>query len=115
MTTIHPTISDIINSNQPENALANFSNPKPILQQRKSVITTNPFIKPTDDSEIEVSENIKKKRISQIFMGFFDDLFYKPSYISWSEYMIVILYKDSRYKYITGLLIIIVLYILLIK
>lgn len=94
-----------------------FKNPKPILQQTKSEITTNPFIKETgyDSPPINPTFNEINENVSVTFMGILDDLFNKPDKEPWNNYLSDILSKDQRYNYIAILLFFIALYILLIK
>lgn len=106
-----------------DKVIANLQNPMPILQQVSSNITTNPFIPNKQKiEEIEILESeankiiekahenkdtsiqnvtIKKigENISISVVGFLDDLFIKPSEISWSNYLLVIIKKEDRYAY----------------
>lgn len=85
-----------------------------ILQQPKSIITTNPNIKSLEDlppknpSFADINKNL-----STSVMGFFDDLLNKPSDIPWNEYFTMIIIKDQRYNYLGVLLIFIAFYIIL--
>lgn len=97
------------------NSTLPLSNPKPILQQTKSVITTNPFIEPTEDKPVNPTFTDINKGISKSFIGLLDDLFNKPDDINWDDYLKMILAKDNRFNYLTVLLFFIALYILLIK
>jgi len=98
------------------NASLPLSNPKPILQQTKSEITTNPFIQPSDTQKppnptfSEINQNI-----SITFVGLLDDFFNKPDDESWNSYLPKILSKDQRYNYLAVLIFFIALYILLVK
>lgn len=100
-----------------QNATLPLKNPKPILQQTKSEITTNPFIKEAGSDEpienptfSQINENVSKS-----FVGILDDLFTKPDDESWNSYLPKILSKDNRYNYIAVLIFFIALYILLVK
>lgn len=120
---IDPTISEILNSSENEElASSKLQNPLPILQQQKSIITTNPYIEPLKEKEIkEITKpkSIKlyeiKKRFSDSCLGFFDDLYKKPDNIHWNKYIFIILKKDERMNYFGVLLIFIVFFFLLIK
>ena len=104
--------SEIPNSSLP------LTNPKPILQQTKSEITTNPFIKETDvvkDNIVNPSFADINKNVSITFLSLLDDLFNKPDNKSWSNYLPEILSKGDRYNYIAVLIFFIVLSILLLK
>lgn len=114
-----------------DKVIANLQNPVPILQQISSNITTNPFIPNKQKiEEIELLESeankiiekayknedtniqnitIKKigENISISVIGFLDDLFIKPSDVSWSNYILVIAKKENRYAYF-GILFIII-------
>jgi len=92
-----------------------LSNPKPILQQTKSIITTNPFIIPTENKPETITFTDINKGVSKSFIGIFDDLFNKPDDANWDDYLKMIIAKDDRFKYLTVLLFFIALYILLIK
>jgi len=91
-----------------------LGNPQPILQQTKSKITTNPFIKETPDIIISNNNNNNKKD-SDTFMSFLDDLFDKPENQSWNSYLKNIFQKRNRLNYIASLLFIIVLLLLIFK
>jgi hypothetical protein len=97
------------------NATLPLSNPKPILQQTKSEITTNPFIIPTENTPINITFTDINKGVSTSFIGLLDDLFNKPDNINWMEYLKIIISKDNIFNYLTVLLFFIALYILLIK
>ena len=86
-----------------------LGNPQPILQQTKSRITTNPFIKEAPDNP----DFNKKEQVT--FMSFLDELFNKPEKESWNSYLLVLFQKQNRLNYIAILIFIIVLYILIIK
>lgn len=92
-----------------------LSNPKPILQQTKSIITTNPFIIPTESKPDTITFKDINKGVSETFIGIFDDLFNKPTDANWDDYLKMIIAKDDRFKYLIVLLFFIALYILLIK
>lgn len=122
------------------NQIANISNVKPILQQERSKITTNPFI-PNEQKQIELEELDKEandiiqeqynknrttsisnisirditKNISSSFIGFFNDLFTKPEDIAWTEYLQTIFTKDQRHTYIGVLFILIAVYMLIVN
>jgi hypothetical protein len=122
------------------NQIANISNVRPILQQERSKITTNPFI-PNEQKTIELQELDKQandiieeqynknqttsisnlsireitKNISSSSIGFFNDLFIKPSDTPWTEYLLKIFTKDQRHTYIGVLFILIALYMLIVK
>jgi hypothetical protein len=109
---------ELLPGNQLEHANATLplANPKPILQQTKSQITTNPFIKETgSDEPINPTFNQINENISVTFIGILDDIFNKPADESWNSYLPKILSKDQRYNYIAILLFFIALYILLVK
>lgn len=99
------------------NATLPLTNPKPILQQTKSQITTNPYIQETGSDEplINPTFNDINKNVSVTFIGLLDDLFNKPDDESWNDYLPKIVYKDNRMNYIAVLIFFIALYILLIK
>ena len=93
-----------------------LSNPKPILQQTKSQITTNPFIKETGaDTLYNPTFNQINEKVSVTFIGILDDIFNKPENESWNLYLPKILSKENRSNYIAVLIFFIALYILLIK
>lgn len=122
------------------NRIANISNTVPILQQERSQIVTNPFI-PKEQKVIELQEldkqansiieqqfnqnktsSIANMTLKQIntnmassILGFFNDLFTKPSDIPWGTYIPTILEKDQRYAYFGILFIIIAIYMLITK
>jgi hypothetical protein len=89
-----------------------LGNPQPILQQTKSQITTNPFIKEAPDNP---SFNEINKKVSVTFMSILDELFNKPDNESWNSYLSDVFQKEDRLNYIAILIFFIVLYILLIK
>jgi hypothetical protein len=99
------------------NATLPLANPKPILQQTKSQITTNPFIQETGSDEpiFNPTFNQINENVSVAFVGILDDLFNKPEEESWNTYLPKILSKDQRYNYIAVLIFFIALYILLVK
>jgi len=122
----------------PASFISNLTQPVPILQQQKSVITTNPFIPDSikvaeltsiqnNANEIMKSEYKKNtgvnqfsltdlhKNITKSFMGVLNDSLNKDDESSWFEYIFIILGKDQRYVYIGILLIITALIILLIN
>lgn len=122
------------------NRIANISNPIPILEQERSKITTNPFI-PNEQRIIELEDLDKQanliieeqynrnktnsianltisdinKNISSSFIGFFNDLFTKPSDMPWRIYIPMILERDQRYTYLGVLLIFIAVYMLAVR
>jgi hypothetical protein len=98
-----------------QNATLPLSNPKPILQQTKSIITTNPFIVPTENEGSKLTYTDTSKGVSKSFIGLLDDLLNKPDDTNWYDYLKMILTKDNRLNYLTVLLFFIALYILLIK
>jgi hypothetical protein len=93
-----------------------LKNPTNILQQQKSDIITNPYIKPQliQEPENKTFGEINTN-MSVSFMDFLDDLFVKPDNVSWFEYLPLIIKKDKRYHYFAVLLFLIALYIILIK
>ena len=98
------------------NASLPLSNPKPILPQTKSQITTNPFIKETGtDTPYNPTFNQINEKVSVTFVGILDDIFNKPDDQPWNSYIPKILSKENRYNYIAVLIFFIALYILLIK
>lgn len=99
------------------NASLPLANPKPILQQTKSQITTNPFIQETgsDEQLINPSFNQINEKISVTFTDILDDLFNKPDDETWNSYLPKIVSKEQRYNYIAILIFFIALYILLVK
>lgn len=98
------------------NAALPLGNPKPILQQTKSKITTNPLIQETGfDSPVNPTFNQINEKVSITFIGILDDLFNKPENESWNSYLPKVLSKDDRYNYIAVLVFFIALYILLVK
>lgn len=123
-----------------DNVIANITNPQPILQQPKSIITTNPFI-PDDQKKAELQDlqnsanqiiqtnyeqnktsSIKDMSISNInqnvassIMGIIEDLFNKPDDIPWTQYIPYIFSKDQRYAFIGVLFIFIAIYLSIIK
>jgi hypothetical protein len=98
------------------NASLPLTNPKPILQQTKSQITTNPLIQETgSDEPFNPTFNQINENVSVAFIGILDDLFNKPDDESWNTYLPKILSKDQRYNYIAVLIFFIALYILLVK
>jgi hypothetical protein len=107
-----------------DKVIANIQNSIPILQQVSSNITTNPFIpnkqqiqeiivNEISDISIETSEQEQRKRssiqnisikqigqnISISIVEFIDELFIKPSDVSWTNYLISISTKKNRYTY----------------
>jgi hypothetical protein len=108
-------ISEIINKKELEElAFARLNNPIPILQQRKSNITTNPFIlgrQPLPQPIKTVSRPFTdfSKNLAQSCMGFLDDLYTKPNDQNWHSYIIFIIYKDNRHQYIGIFLLLIAL------
>lgn len=103
-----------------------IQNPINILQQEKSFITTNPFIQPLQDTQL--NENIKdiqspkpptfydiNRKLSTSIMGLIDDIFEKPDDIPWLKYIQMILDKDERYTYLTVLFIFTSLFIILLN
>lgn len=97
-----------------ENVTLPLQNPQPILQQTKSIITTNPLIKEIDPN-VNPSFSQINKNISITFMELLDDLFNKPDTENWNNYISIILLKDNRYNYLAVLLFFVALYILLVK
>jgi hypothetical protein len=97
-------------------AILPFGNPIPILQQTKSEITTNPFIK-EEVKPIIVNPTFNEinQNLSRTFINVLDDLLNKPSKESWSSYLQDVLYKNERLNYIAILIFFLVLYMLLIK
>jgi hypothetical protein len=89
-----------------------LGNPQPILQQTKSKITTNPFIKEAPDN---TNYNEINKKVSATFMSVLEELFNKPTNESWNSYLLDVFKKEDRLNYIGILLFFIALYILLIK
>lgn len=99
---------------QSESVVLPLENPKPILQQTKSDIVSNPFIVSSDDILNPTFSEINKN-VSTTFIDLLDDLFNKSESESWNNYLPRILLKDNRYNYIAVLLFFIALYILLVK
>lgn len=97
------------------NATLPFTNPTPILQQTKSIITTNPLIIEKQEDIANPTFKDINKGVSITFIGLLDDMFNKPDDIDWFTYLKEILKKDKRYNYLTVLLFLIALYILLVK
>jgi hypothetical protein len=99
------------------NASLPLDNPKPILQQTKSQITTNPFIQETNSDKPlnNPTFNQINEKISITFIDILDDLFNKPDNETWNSYLPKILSKEQRYNYIAILIFFIALYILLVK
>jgi len=115
--------------------IANLQSPKPILQQDKSTIITNPFI-PNEQREKEIvalqseanaiiEEEYKQNKTSSIqyqslavinkniassITGLIDDLFLKPADTQWKDYLPIIFQKEQRYTYIGILFLFIVLF-----
>ena len=94
--------------------------PVPILQQTKSVITTNPYITgalPTNTNNLPVKKsptfNHINSKLSESVLGIIDDIFVKPNDIPWSNYLVMILEKGERYTYLCVLLIFITLFLVL--
>lgn len=94
------------------NSTLPLGNPQPILQQTKSQITTNPFIK---EAPVNLSFNEINKKVSVTFMSILEELFNKPENENWNEYLSDVFQKEDRLNYIAILIFFIVLYILLIK
>lgn len=94
------------------NSTLPFGNPQPILQQTKSQITTNPFIK---EAPVNPSFNKINEKVSFTFMSILEELFNKPENENWNEYLSDVFQKEDRLNYIAILIFFIVLYILLIK
>ena len=99
---------------EPLNAKLPLENPTNILQQPKSDITTNPYIK---EAKIDQNQTFNQINIntSIAFMGLLDDLLNKPDNVYWNDYLLEIINKDQRYNYISVLLFFIALYILLLR
>lgn len=114
--TLDPTISEIINDSKYEELQTlPLTNPIPILQQQKSSVSTNIFIKPLSTQPIlSPSPHASHSHISKNYLGFFDDLFNKPNDIHWADYFPIILKKDDRYFYLSILFLIIAVYLLII-
>jgi hypothetical protein len=119
--------------------IINLQNPKPILQQDRSNIVTNPFIpnvqkeRELETINKEASDIIEKeynknktssilnqpikdinKNIAGSVIGILDDLFNKPDDTDWTSYIQTILQKDQRYAYIGILFILIAVYSLIV-
>lgn len=108
---------ELLPGNQLEhsNATLPLNNPKPILQQTKSQITTNPFIKETgSDKPVNPTFNHINKQLSITAVDILDDIFNKPDNETWTSYLPEVLSKDDRYNYIAVFIFFIALYILLI-
>jgi hypothetical protein len=120
--------------------IGNLVSEKPILQQDKSQLITNPFIPQTQQiKELEdiqnkansiIEDNYNQNKTSSIadmslnslntnlsssFIGFMDDLFIKPNDIPWTQYLPLIIQKEQRYAYLGIFLIFIALYFLISK
>lgn len=100
----------------------NVNSPIPILQQQKSVITTNPYITGTiQENETKQKENKSptfneiNTKLSISIMGLIDDLFIKPNDIPWSNYIVMILEKDQRYTYLCVLLVFTTFFLILLN
>jgi hypothetical protein len=108
-------VSEIINKPQLEElAYAKLHNPIPILQQRKSYITTNPYVlgrQPIETPHKLLSRPFTNfsKNLAQSCMGFLDDLYIKPNEEPWYSYIIFIIYKDNRHTYLGVFLLLIAL------
>jgi hypoxanthine-guanine phosphoribosyltransferase len=114
--------------------------PQPILQQQKSLLTTNAFIpdniKMMELNDIqnnvnniiqnEYNKNITSsiqnlslsdinRNISESCIGVLDDILNKPKNIAWIEYVQIILKKKQRYTYIGIMLIFIAFFILIVS
>lgn len=130
-----------MNASMSDAVIANLHTPIPILQQpSSSIVTTNPFI-PHSQREFEIhsiEESANKiiedswnknkmnsiqnlsiheinSAISSSVIEFFDDLFVKPIDISWSDYLQLIIQKNSRYTYFGILFLIIALVLFIVK
>jgi len=133
---LDPSISDVLNNQKyQENVILPLENPTNILSQQKSNITTNPYIKVgntknektiqlniDEQNNLNIDEQNKNPKFSEInqnlsfnVLGFFDDLFIKPSNEFWTDYLPIILAKDDRYNYIGVFLLLVAFFILLIK
>lgn len=125
---LDPTISEVINNQKyEEQGELLFQHPTNILSQQKSDITTNPYIKvgnTKNEKTIELNINNTKKNpkfaeinenLSYNVLGFFDDLFLKPSNEAWNDYIPMILSKDDRYNYLGVFLLLVAFFILLVK
>lgn len=92
--------------------------PKPILQQQKAQLTTNPFIKkvPEPILEKEEEEVVPKinRELSIHIIGFMDDMFEKPDSVEWHHHIKQCIQKENRMLYMTILMIFIILFIILI-
>lgn len=110
-------------TNEIQYAILPLNSPINILRQSKAKMTSNPFIKPIDESDIILEDIVKHKNIefgeindniSLNFMGFMDDIFNKPDDENWINYLKIILNKDDRYSYFAILLFLIALIIIFI-
>lgn len=115
MKSIDYTIRLLPGEIQSENETLPLRNPQPILQQTKSDIITNPFIKESNDDIKNPTFTQINTNVSTTFISLLDDLFNKPEIESWNNYLPKILLKDNRYNYLAVLLFFIALYILLVK
>lgn len=103
-------------------------NPYPILQQKKSIITTNPFIIDTQSSKsisLDKWNNIYIKNLSKInkinnkisssVLEFLDELYEKPKDKNWIIYLTHCFNKKNRTIYFTLLFMYILIIILIIQ
>jgi predicted esterase YcpF (UPF0227 family) len=90
--------------------------PKPILQQQKAKLTTNPFIKkatePIPEKEKDDVPKINRE-LSIHIIGFMDDMFDKPDSVEWHHHIKQCIQKENRMLYMIILLIFIILFIVL--
>lgn len=97
----------------------NVDSPIPILQQQKSVITTNPYItgiiQQKEITQKSPTFNEINTKLSISIMGLIDDLFIKPNDVPWSNYIVMILEKDQRYTYLCVLIVFTTFFLILLN
>jgi hypothetical protein len=102
--------------------LQEFKNPTNILQQPKSKLVSNTFIKPvqeisvpTGNKQIPTQFQTFNKAFSASIIGILDDLLHKPSGTSWPSYLSTIIKKDQRPTHIGILFLVLALLFILLK
>jgi hypothetical protein len=98
--------------------LQDFKHPVNILQQPKSDLVTNPFIKPHTEvisSTTTMKPTNHHNNIASSVIGLLDDLLTKPQDTPWLHYLPQILQKDQRSFHLGFLLILLALLFVLIK
>jgi hypothetical protein len=90
--------------------------PKPILQQQKAKMTTNPYIKKAPEPIQEKKDDVPKinRELSIHIIGFMDDMFEKPDSVEWHNHILQCIQKERRMLYMTILIIFIILFMVLI-